>query len=389
MSDTAALALRLVPYVVPPLLGAVIGYVTNALAIRMLFRPLTEKRLLGMRLPLTPGIIPKQRHQLAHSIARMVSTKLLTDEVLLAKLREPSFGEAIHRSVSGFTTSVLDGGTQAAARGGSDAGTTTDTTADAGATSPEAIEAREEVSDLARTLLQGFFVSDAFRQLARRVVEAAIGGALELPVDRLVPERDRFDELVRRALSSVADGVPASAVIAAVERWVGAHAARDTPVRDVTGERILERLDGLLERAYEPLLEALLAFLRRPSTRDELAIQGRELVQSILRRLNVVQRFLVSATQYDRSLNENMPAIVDDLIGSIERAGRDPAHRRRILAAVRGRVSQWADTGVGTLAREFGIDAAPAAGRLAANALGLLGRSDIEERVVEIGRAHV
>ncbi|MBN2706176.1 MAG: DUF445 family protein, partial [Deltaproteobacteria bacterium] len=40
------------PFVMPPLFGAVIGYFTNYLAIRMLFRPLRKKYILGLPLPL-------------------------------------------------------------------------------------------------------------------------------------------------------------------------------------------------------------------------------------------------------------------------------------------------------------------------------------------------
>ncbi len=38
-----------------PLVGAFIGYATNHVAIRMLFRPLKPCRLFGLRLPLTRG----------------------------------------------------------------------------------------------------------------------------------------------------------------------------------------------------------------------------------------------------------------------------------------------------------------------------------------------
>ena len=72
----------LLPWVLSPLLGAIIGYVTNALAIRMLFRPLEAKRIFGVRLPLTPGVIPKQRYVLADSIGEMVSEKLITEDAL-------------------------------------------------------------------------------------------------------------------------------------------------------------------------------------------------------------------------------------------------------------------------------------------------------------------
>ena len=57
--------LAVLPWILPPLLGAIIGYVTNRIAIKMLFRPLTPKRFLGVRVPLTPGVIPRNRFDLA------------------------------------------------------------------------------------------------------------------------------------------------------------------------------------------------------------------------------------------------------------------------------------------------------------------------------------
>ncbi|MFH7325014.1 DUF445 domain-containing protein [Desulfurivibrio sp. C05AmB] len=50
-------------YLSLPLIGALIGYLTNHIAIRMLFRPLKPWRIAGVRIPLTPGVIPAARHR--------------------------------------------------------------------------------------------------------------------------------------------------------------------------------------------------------------------------------------------------------------------------------------------------------------------------------------
>ena len=42
-------------FVLPPLVGAVIGYFTNMIAVKMLFFPHEEKRIFGHRVPFTPG----------------------------------------------------------------------------------------------------------------------------------------------------------------------------------------------------------------------------------------------------------------------------------------------------------------------------------------------
>ena len=83
--------MNLIPILTPPLLGAAIGYITNAIAIKMLFRPLKPWRLFGIRLPMTPGVIPGKRHELAVNIGRMVGAQLLTPDDIGKALSEAAF----------------------------------------------------------------------------------------------------------------------------------------------------------------------------------------------------------------------------------------------------------------------------------------------------------
>lgn len=53
------LEIPIIRLVSAPIVGGVIGYITNSLAIRMLFRPHYKKRMFGKRIPFTSGIIPK------------------------------------------------------------------------------------------------------------------------------------------------------------------------------------------------------------------------------------------------------------------------------------------------------------------------------------------
>ena len=69
-----------------PVIGAVIGYFTNMIAVKMLFYPKKEVRLFGRRLPLTPGVIPKGQPRLASSVGEVVENHLLTKEDVRAHL---------------------------------------------------------------------------------------------------------------------------------------------------------------------------------------------------------------------------------------------------------------------------------------------------------------
>lgn len=95
-------------FVAPPLVGAFIGYLTNKIAIRMLFRPLKAYRFGGMKLPMTPGIIPAKRHQLAHNIGEMVGGHLLTSVEISDALQKESFQDQLLGLIRQRVGGVLD-----------------------------------------------------------------------------------------------------------------------------------------------------------------------------------------------------------------------------------------------------------------------------------------
>ena len=88
-----------------PLIGAVIGYATNWVAVKMLFRPREEIRLFGWRLPFTPGVIPKGKERLARAVGRAVEKQLLTEEVLKEVLLSEEKKAAVREEVSAWIRS--------------------------------------------------------------------------------------------------------------------------------------------------------------------------------------------------------------------------------------------------------------------------------------------
>lgn len=90
-----------------PLIGAVIGTVTNGIAIRMLFRPWKPVYIGKFRLPFTPGLIPKEKPRIAHAIAGVVGNNLLDDETIRKTLLSDEIKEkllgAVEAKISAFS----------------------------------------------------------------------------------------------------------------------------------------------------------------------------------------------------------------------------------------------------------------------------------------------
>ena len=89
-------------YIIAPLLGGVIGYITNDIAIRMLFRPHKAKYIIGVHVPFTPGIIPKEKGRIADAIGGVISENLMNKDVLERYLLSDDMVSKVRLSVEEF-----------------------------------------------------------------------------------------------------------------------------------------------------------------------------------------------------------------------------------------------------------------------------------------------
>ncbi|UXR87666.1 DUF445 domain-containing protein [Staphylococcus felis] len=85
------------------IIGAIIGGVTNMIAVKMLFHPFKAYYIFGKRVPFTPGLIPKRREEIATKIGQVVEEHLLTESLIREKLNSKNMisvmDETIHRQV--------------------------------------------------------------------------------------------------------------------------------------------------------------------------------------------------------------------------------------------------------------------------------------------------
>lgn len=88
-------------YISGPAIGALIGYCTNYIAVKMLFHPYKEVKLFGLTLPFTPGVIPKNKPRLARAISRAVADVLLTKEDIAGLITDAAIDSAGTALVAG------------------------------------------------------------------------------------------------------------------------------------------------------------------------------------------------------------------------------------------------------------------------------------------------
>lgn len=91
-----------------PLIGGIIGYCTNYIAVKMLFRPLKPIKIGNFTLPFTPGIIPKRKDKLAEAIGNAVGHNLFTKQDLQELFQNNSVRSSILQGVVTKMESVME-----------------------------------------------------------------------------------------------------------------------------------------------------------------------------------------------------------------------------------------------------------------------------------------
>lgn len=89
-----------------PLVGAFIGWITNRLAVKLIFKPYKP-----FKIPLLPvtiqGLIPKRRYELAESIGKVVEGELLSIGDLMAYMSKPEIKDKILIMLNGSLKNMI------------------------------------------------------------------------------------------------------------------------------------------------------------------------------------------------------------------------------------------------------------------------------------------
>ena len=100
--------MKILLYCSIPLISALIGLITNFIAVRMIFRPRHEIRFLNFRIQ---GLIPKRKKDLAEKIAHTVEKELISHRDIKEIIKSENFhiqtGEVIRSKIEDFITNKI------------------------------------------------------------------------------------------------------------------------------------------------------------------------------------------------------------------------------------------------------------------------------------------
>lgn len=329
------------PYLIPPVAGAIIGYFTNYLAIRMLFRPLTKKYFLKISLPLTPGIIPARRQDLARRIGDMVGDHILTREVILEKLQSPAFDDALYSWVAarfnfiitqdfGPGLSLLPDKSMALwqswwGRGWRQTYTVVDYVV--------------ERPDLK------LFLHTPITEFSRRLLSADI--------NTLLPEELR-SELKLKLPQLLKAGLHSSSLA----NWLGNEIDRVTQGFVTSGKPLGEILPAELQTAFmqeihRELPDLLIRFSRLlydPEIRDSLKLRLHQGINVYIENMGFWRRLVTSLAMSDEEIKEKIDKLVDDVAQDFAVSLQQPRWQEKVFNLLSERMAAFLEMSPASLA---------------------------------------
>ena len=316
-------ALAVLPWILPPLLGAIIGYVTNRIAIKMLFRPLNPKRILGIRVPLTPGVIPRNRFDLARTIGRMVSEQLLSLQALREQLDAPEFRASLRRWVEERRQALMQRLISLHASNGDPA--VADAQDDGQSAFPE---------ELVEELLAGFLKSP---QCARMVQSLAhqvtddIGGKRISDLATPLQLADFVHGNVLPALRNEELGKTASEF---VHNWLRDQFNQNRRLKEYLTPENLEAVQALIRNNLPTATWLIFNWLRQPDMSEKLAKIGQDLVEETVSHQGLMTRVILSISGKKDEAIRDMPIIIAKVIDDAEQALKAPEMQTLISEAI-------------------------------------------------------
>ncbi len=99
--------LMIIQLIILPLVAAFVGWVTNKLAIHLIFRPHQPRKI-----PLLPytiqGLVPKRRAELARRVGQVVEQELLTSDDIVKVLHSPELLGKLLASIRRSVQNMID-----------------------------------------------------------------------------------------------------------------------------------------------------------------------------------------------------------------------------------------------------------------------------------------
>ncbi|MCK4540797.1 MAG: DUF445 family protein, partial [Spirochaetales bacterium] len=213
----------------------------------------------------------------------------------------------------------------------------------------------DEIGPLLSEVLRGFINSPGWERMVGFTINRIMDSFGEKKLADLLPEDSDPGELVGKLISRILSEDSRNRVLEWLDEIIHFHVSRNTPIGELLSAEDAEEVVAFLDGAYPKFSSLLITWLNAPDARQELEIRGVHLLRIIIGKLTSLQKFLLTAGQYDKTLMDNMPEIVSDALTALDDGLKDPKNQKRVRESIDKWIGLVRQVGVRDICLRFGI----------------------------------
>lgn len=357
-------------YAAPPLIGALIGYLTNRVAIRMLFRPLRAWYLGPLKIPMTPGVIPSKRHELAENIGEMVGEHLVTGDEINRALQKDDFQEHLRILIETRTASVMK--------------------KDLGSLKTIIPEYYSVYFDIAfktvtyrvKEILRRKIFSDSSEAWVNDVVDSGIDRLLGAQFSELFSTgaRENIVELFNRSVDEILENDQVEQQLGIlIETEIATIFQSGRSCADVLPKQLTEAIVEIIRNQTPYVLSQAAELIKDPDIKDRIISAVKRAIDEFIDTLGPMSTMARSFLEAD-IIDEKIRQYLDDKEADIDALFHDEEIVIRVRAALGERIGRILNTPLTDLTTPKNVDAVPMISKdLAAGIIGIFKRQEAKD----------
>lgn len=292
--------MKILQIILPIAVGALIGYCTNYIAIKMLFLPRKEWRIGKHRVPFTPGVIPKNKTRLASAVGTAVSEKLLTENDIVESIKKSGVKDDVVNRIIGYVMQDSTSVKEMIVKSGTEVNVS---------------EATDRVSDALSDKILGGFQKIDMKTVISDVAENSFSELLSNPLVAMLMNSNALDSVYEKIATAIAD-------------YINEHG------KELLVPMVRQEMDGMLSASLKSNLEQINvdeAYVRKllENTVDRFIennapklicyIKIKDIVEEKINQMNVkeLEDLVMSVMKNELQAVVNLGAVIGAIIGII------------------------------------------------------------------------
>ena len=299
-------------YILPPIVGAVIGYVTNAIAVKMLFKPYKTYRVGKIRVPFTPGIIPRQRDKISQGIGEIVSHKLLNTDTMKRAIKTRAMRNAIVLWLRNRITDILNYPIS---------------------TIGELLKRLFSndfehyyhlLLDKIKSFLSGILKNEKNKEILTNLLDKVLDTFLNRSVEEFIGTDVIQNAIAKLTSSTLQEEQLQDKILQVVEDFFNHIFASDKSIKEVIPDTLVDVIGNYIKSRLPSLLENLSDWLDDPKIKTVIQKKVLQVLTDYVGNLNFLQSVVVGLLGVEDKVAAQVPYFIDRLGGEISELANDP-----------------------------------------------------------------